>query len=633
MWDDFIISTLRLFKALPIKGNIKKEKPNLLKLTLPYGFVFSPEVVGEYSEKGLFNLANEISDHPEQINTTFHKSWNKIKTATIEQLVIEQIIHYITTYGFEALGFYSDKTVYIPAENLKIPEINIDIFKITVIKGYTIKQFEEKILNLLQSGIALHGDTQKDLFEIIAGLNLKIDPEIVKNKEMRILLFDLTGRIPRDPTEFLRYLLHKSINTTLLIKNVGTIEQIKGYSNQQIIIQLFNHYAKTHGLEKLATIFFRFKPLFLAFRTYSGLAPVINKIRKLANKHHKPMPVDYLNEVTARISRGEPIATPLLNSKLKDVNIFRKIRIAYALKYRTGDFEAIMYKIRNGKSFSTDFKFKEQKKAKEVLDIVLKSIIKDLKINVKGKEIYIPKYMTYTLPATEKMFTGNFPTGSFITIPKDIIFGIHWTDVNNSRIDLDLSLMTQNGKYGWDALYRSYNGDIMFSGDVTSAPKPKGATELFYVQKQNKTTALMFVNYFNFQEKIPVPYSIVVGSKAIGQFNRDFMLDPNTILARANSSMDKKQKLLGLLTVSTKECKFYFNESYLGKSISAAKSEYVNKSRDYLVNYLSNMITLNDLLKEAGAIIVDAKDEGVLSLAPEDLEKDTIINLLIPKNI
>jgi hypothetical protein len=111
----------------------------------------------------------------------------------------------------------------------------------------------------------------------------------------------------------------------------------------------------------------------------------------------------------------------------------------------------------------------------------------------------------------------------------------------------------------------------------------------------------------------------------------NFMLDPNSVLARANSKIDVKQKLLGLIVATSKECRFYFNEIRLGTGISSAKSIHTDQTRSYLVNYLKNMITLNDLLMAAGAKIVnevESKDKVDLSLAPEDLEKDTIINLL-----
>lgn len=641
--------TLRLFKALPIKTKRKKTISSLIEKTIQYGFIFSPEVMYNYSE-GELNILIEIITQdlgltPQQMNSSFHKSWKKIKEASIEQLVLEQLIHYITTYGFEAMGIYNENSVYIPAEKLIIPKIEyntilkktgVDKFIFTVINGYTAEELKDKILNILQSGIALSEDTMKDIVTIIEDPEYSIDISLIKNKEVKIRLYDALNIVPSEPVEFLRYMIFKSTGKSLLIKNKTTIEAIK--SNYDIY-RLFNRYNKENGLDKLAQIFYRFKPLFLAFRNGEvDLNPIINRIRRLADTHHVPMPIDYLNEVTSKIKNLEIIDPVTLKKELNKANIFRKIRLAYALKYRTKNFDAIQYTIRNDKAFSTEFNFGSQAIAKTVLDIVLESIIKDIKVNVEGKKVYIPNYITYTLPATEKRFTGYFPSGTCISIPKDMIFGVHWDNLDNYRVDLDLSLLNMTeGKIGWAGAYRTSNGNILFSGDMTDARKPNGATELFYIQKQVKESYLVQLNYFNFSKRYmdidklkqkEVPFRILVGLKAPGQFNRHCLVDPNNVLAISSSKMDQKQKTLGLVTVTTNECKFYFNEAYLGNNITSSIKDYTEYSRKYLINSLTNMITLNDLIIKAGAIKVDDKLECDIDLSPESLEKDTIINLL-----
>ena len=72
---------------------------------------------------------------------------------------------------------------------------------------------------------------------------------------------------------------------------------------------------------------------------------------------------------------------------------------------------------------------------------------------MEGKTIYIPYHVNYAMPVTEKQFTGHFPTGTSITVPQDMIAGIHWTNTDR-HIDMDLSVMNKNGKIGWDSAYR-----------------------------------------------------------------------------------------------------------------------------------------------------------------------------------
>lgn len=622
-------ATINLFKAVPI--TVKKTKQaneELLEQTIKKGFIFSPEVVYNYSNLDEVIKMIEVGITPEKLNNSFHKSWRKIKEASIEQLVIEQIIHYFTTYGLEALGIYDKDSVYIPNEKLEIPEIKEDI-KLVIIKGYTKEELKEKLLKLLDSGIALKEDTINDVVEValFVGLNEK-EIENIKNKEVGVIMYDYLGLVPSNPTEFLRFIIYKATEKTLLIKSPELIEEIKEKKNINII-KLFNDYEKENDLNKLAEVFYRMKPIFLAFRTNPELKRIINKIRRLAIKHHKPMPEDYLNEITAKIKNCEEIKEDKLKEELSKVNLFRKIRLAYALTFRTTDANSIMYKIRNGKSFSTNFNFVYGHIAKIVLGFVLDSIIEDVSKNVKGKKIYIPDYMHYSLPTTEKGFTSNFPSGTFISIPKDMIAGIQWENVKNNRIDLDLSLISPDtGKIGWDADYRTEEKDILFSGDITDAPKPKGASEFFYIQKQVENAFIVMLNYYNFDDGIEVPFKIIVAKEQTDSLKKNYMIDPNNVLSVAESKIDKRQKILGLIMTDANECRFYFAETSIGNSITSSNSKIAEQSRKYLLNFYKNTISLNDILLKAGAVIIDTKKNVDIDLSPENLGKDSLLNLI-----
>jgi hypothetical protein len=355
----------------------------------------------------------------------------------------------------------------------------------------------------------------------------------------------------------------------------------------------------------------------------------INKIRRLAEVYHKPMSEDFLNNVTGSIKKNEMDITKL-KDELTKVNIFRKVRLAYALKFRTINPDNIMYKIRNGKTFLKEFEKQPVENYQEALNIILQSISDDLKGKVYGKKIYIPETITYTLPATEKQFINNFPSGTCVTIPKKMIFGIHWFDVEKNRIDLDLSLINNEGmKIGWDASYRDEGGDILFSGDMTSAPLPNGATELFYLKSNGDMFAILFVNYFNFNKSIEVPFKIVVGSdNKVTNFDRNYMLNPNKVICIENTNINTKQKILGLLVTNEKECKFYYVNSNLSGEITSKQNPLTNKARQFLFDFYFGTITLNEVLINSGAILVDSKEDCEIDLSPEALEKDTIINLI-----
>jgi hypothetical protein len=626
-------STIRLFKAVLINNKSTRASEQISRKTLQEGFLFSPEVIGNYADNELEALLEttkkELTLNSEQLNSAFHKSWQKVRDADIEQLVLEQIIHYFTTYGFEELGIYDKTSVYVPREVLSIPKVDIENLHLIIIKGYTKEELKQKLLALLQSGIALGEDTISDVVEVALSVGLSTEEiQAIKNKEVRALLYDLLRIVPENPTEFLRFAVYKATGKTLLIKSAAIIEEIKSSKNIDVS-PLFMQYEQRYGLEKLAEIFYRFKPLFLAFKTIPQLATKINRISKLAHKHHKPMPVDYLNIITSEIKNGKNVDIERLSVELQKANTFRKIRLAYALKFRIHNTDAILYKIRNGKGYATEFSFAGKDKAQEVLDIVLHSIVEDVSKNIKGKKVYVPQNVIYALPATEKQFTGMLPSGTSIVIPRDLVVGVHWENVDGHRIDLDLSLLSVNAKYGWDASYRNSGGSILFSGDMTDAPKPHGASELFYIEEQEHNALLVMVNYFNFDENIEVPISIFAAHEKITQMKRNYMVNPNNVVAVAKSKINQKQKILGLIITTEEQCKFHFSEVYLGKSITSTNSEFATNARRYLVSYYENMISFNDVLLKAGAELVDDKDECDIDLSIDNASKDTIISLLV----
>ncbi len=622
-------ATLRLFKALPIHENSKTKKPSsdLLKKTMKYGFIYSPEVVGGYPNDMLIDIAKQIGITSKQMNNAFHKSWKKVRDTSIEDLVIEQILHYITTYGFKALGIYDKDTVFIPNEKLNTPKIKDD-FNFIIIRGYTKKELKAKLIKFLSSGIALKEDTIKDVVDVATYVELNTEEiDNTRNKEVKAILHDYFGTFPKNPVEFLRYIVYKTTNKTLLIKNKETIEVIKERNNMDVLGLLIK-YKNQHGLEKLSEIFNRFKPLFLAFKTNSKLRTTINKIRKLSIKNHKPMPIDYLNEITALIKKDD-LDIDQLKEKLKGSNTFRKIRLAYALNYRSKKTNSILYKIRNGKSYATEFDPKCKKKMKECLKIVVEHIVNDIKDNVNGKKIFIPENIKYALPATEKQFTGYFPTGSYVSIPKSMVFGIHWKNVKGTVIDLDLSLINDiHGKIGWDSSYRSNDSSILFSGDITDPHVVDGASELFYIKKSISGTSIVMINYYNYMENVDVPYKILVAEKDSKQFKQNYMINPNNIVASADSVINKRQQIIGLVVASDEDQRFYFTESSIGGSITSSEKEHIIQARDYFIKYYTNSLLLNDIFEMAGAILVKEKDGCDIDLSPKSLEKDSIIKLI-----
>ena len=679
-------SLLRLFK-----GYFGAQTSDISKEALKYGILLT----GSANQEVIDAAIKLYGKDGEKWNQTFHKSLAKVKDASIEELVFEQIIHYITTYGFEELGIYSSETVYIPGEKLDIPELDDENIELIVINPLSEKEIRIRIMDLATSGIALSEETKQDILAL--GLFIgKNRVEEIKNKELKIALYHKYGIVPKDPEDFLRYLIIELTNQTLKIKNDFLYKEIK-VSDKKKAYKLLKQYLKDEeAYNSLASIFYRNKKLFLALKVSSyekygkdkehavNINKYINKIRKLADANHKPLQKDVVDLLTQDIDIKNEKEEILKG--LEKVNIFREVRILNGITYRMLGSNDIVYKVRNGKSYAKKLQDKTPEYLKKLqirYDIVKGHLIERVSKIVKNKKVYIPENVSYTVPTSEKQFNGNYPDGSYIEIPResDLIYGIHWTnalvngveddtfipseenlpfdeieedsflmsdmesdvdeeefeeDTDEYRIDLDIKQMNKTEVFGWDYDYKTENGDIIFTGDVTDAPLPNGATELFYVSKNYGPNAfLITVNEYtrygqNFKKDLP--YEFVI-AKAEPNANiddcRNYIINPNDIVEKINLSIpkDSSQVIVGLITIGD-SIRLYLSDMGQGSSMTSKRDEKSMITLDYIMSYNRIQLRLKDLLKEAGAILTETKDDVEIDLSINSITKDSLISLL-----
>lgn len=586
-------------------------------------------------------------------NQCFHKSFSVVANSSIEELVFQQVIHYFTTYGFENLGVYNSDRVYIPREQLEIPELEKDI-EMIVIKPLTIQEISDRIMALLTSGIALAKDTIDDIM-VLSDFIPRDKFESIKNREVKIALYDKYDIVPSNPDEFLRYLIYKTTGWTLKIQNSELIRLIKSCDKAKAL-ELFNKY---EDMNLLSSIFLRNKNLFLAYKVSQdderyawqnqgvrvNLNKKINKLRKLAIKNHRPLSTKLVDLVT-NTDMVAPFDKQYLTKALDDVSIFREIRIFNSLNYRVTSPESMVYKIRNGKTYVSKLErlsYFGGSVLNERRNIVFDHLINRIKEKVEGKAICIPKGVVYAAPTSEKQFNGNFPFGSYIELPRgeNLIYGVYWQNISGDtseeeRVDLDLHQMNKSIAFGWDSNYRDDNRNILFSGDMTDAPLPNGATELFYVDNNYGYGAfLLTLNMFTHNTE-DVPFEFVI---AKGKVEDKKCIDPNNILASVNMTVkkDERQKVVGFIVIG-ETIRFYFNDFSAGGSCPTTSINDITTGMfDYLSNYSKTQLKLNDLLKEAGAIITDTPKIKTRKVTPfsdgmgfEDIEeKDVDIDLSI----
>ncbi len=635
-------ATLRLFRGVWAEHSAPQAiSDTLLARALAHGYVLAPNI---FATPKLLDIIEQTVISAEQANQTFHKSWATVANTDMERLVTQQLMHYVSTYGVEALlGEYDameiSSQVYIPYEALDIPALKNDI-PLIAIHALSTNVLRDKII-ALGGGIALAKQTLEDIMVIVHHVRFEPFADLIKNRELSVRLHEFYGTAPQEPEAYLRYLVYQLTGETLLIKNKALITKLKACSDKQLAPLLRN------APDDLASIFLRYKPLFLAMKANSRAhRTFFNRLRKQAKRLHKPLPTDYLNSVTAQI-KAQTLDVNELQKRLEKATIYRKIRLANALAYRLHAPNAIVYRVRHGRSWASEFAWEDKHQAllTTALECVKNAIADDLRERVAGKTFYIPRHVRYALPATEKQFTGNFPTGSWVSVPEDLIVGIHWTNTEQRRVDLDLSLINLRGqKVGWNADYRNDERSLLFSGDMTDAPKPQGATELFYIKKTLSEPQALLVNDFNFCKGEALSCQILVAKESPKHFGENYMVDPNHIVMRTEITMENRQNLLGLINCVDGENRVYFANINIGNSIVSSHRADTQQAQTYLMHSVTQTLMLDEMLTRAGAVVVDTpadlpvcsepeqavpmENREYIDLSPEQVDKTTFIALL-----
>ena len=579
------------------------------------------------------------------LNQTFHKSFEKITSSATEKLIIEQLVHYFTTYGYESLGI-TDGTVYIPAEMLYVPDLE-DGYKFIFIKKINKKDLKKKLWDLCDSGIALSRTTLENMEILCSYMNIdKNNIEEIKNKEFKIRMYDKLSIVPEDPVEFLRYLLYKLVGNSLLIKDKDTMNGLESCDKTKAYI-LINRYKNIYGLKGLAQIFNRFKPLFLSLKTdiselgefyldddetdnvytedCKALNTMINKISHLSKKYHKPFIQNDLDMFCEWVecNKDKKDFDIILKKNLEKAGVFRTIRI---LNYLNTDSNHV-YKIRNGKAWVCK---KEKIKiiSKDVLSILEDFIVSKLKKNVSSKKIYLEDNVNLVLPQSEKQFVGNIPFGSSTRFGKDnLVVGIHWFNTND-RIDLDLKIISNDYSIGWNTNYKKED-KLIFSGDVTSAPKPNGASEYIYIDKDVDDTIFSlkinnFTSYVDGGE-----FEFIVAKASRDDICKNYIVNPNNIILRIPGNKLQKgmaEHSLGSIIISD-DIKFVFTDLCTSNRSVSFNSDVENILREYIIYDSENRCSLKDYLIKAGAVITEKVEEADIDLSINNLNKDSIICL------
>ncbi len=576
-----------------------------------------------------------------RFNMTFHKSFGTVDNMSPEEYYAHQIVHYFTTYGAALLGL--DLPTYIPDERLDLPN-GIDLSKLVVLRAVSEKEMQQLINEWFVSVVSPSKD------QVICALAMMpyvlVDQDAIKSFELQCLYCAKRDIVPQTPTSFLRYLIYKATGETLIINNRFT-RRLVFKADAETIRGLF----EKADLNRLSSIFLRNKDLFLMFKKLDGCAPYINKLRRLAEKNHKPLPRECVQNAVAIIGEGDVEAFGRIVKKASNRELV-KIGNAILLKLSRKPDEPEIYSIRNGRTFvnmEADAKPARKPALEIARSIVVGEIVSRLRELYEGKTFVIPAYIDYAAPVTEKQFVGNYPYGTTVCPGSDaeaITVGIHWfnhesatnkTDADDDdywydrpgRVDLDLHLNSVTEHYGWNGGYRSSGeNSVIYTGDMTDAPRPDGAAEAYYLALNDEMFALSLCQYCG---RSPVDFKLFfsgVKPEKNAALERNYTFNPQEqLIPPLALSISERSMNLGVIDGNG----FTFFGGAVGSSVvpSAVQADFVRGIKPMI----RNRLMLADLLFAAGANVVSEPPAGddapeYVDLSPEKLTRGTLMGLI-----
>ena len=579
------------------------------------------------------NLATQqfIQSISGNVNSTFYQNWEDVTSKTRFELFIDQLLHYVTTYGTD---FACEGNGYVPNAT-PVGPVYISLFKdYKVIMPCTEEDVYNRCMDMLTSGIAMKQATIETIVDyVVEYVTLndllttgEFDIDDIANREALTLLCDELGIAPNKKFDLFRYIMYKTTGSTLIIKNKPTINAIIR-SNTQFDFNTLSD----RQLIGLASIFYRFKPLFLAFKktctdgayystpVTSRNAHVINKIRRMAPKYHTP-----LAESVMTTMLGKAHDSTVISETAAQMNTFQIVRLMNTIIERLNRTdEKAMYIVRNGKMFIKDDNSYDGMITyyATVFNIMKNELVS--RLSEKATYVKYPKNMVLACPTSEKNFVGDLPFGTYMDLQdSDSFIGIYWKEEWGTH-DFDLSVLNIDGiKVGWDSRYYSDNQDVVYSGDMTSA-RPE-ATEIMLFKK-GATDGSVMVNRYNGRDGSK--FRFFGGVEPNMKLRRNYMVDPNFIKFSADVVSDTVEQTIGLLN----DGRFYVMALGSGNSIVSFHKGSKQNERYYAsVLKAKSYIKLNYILSDAGFIDVDSveelpKDVQILDLT--QMSRDTLINL------
>lgn len=555
-----------IFGKVLISNKTKVNYVEINNIAIKRGFLVPKELCYEWLEILLDNL-------PENYNSTFYKSWKSVTEKSRLELLLDQLIHYASTYGTNYQG-----ETYIPEE---LKSIDFPRKELKILEGITYDELIPKVQSIAYGNVAVKEDT----IQFLEQFKNELDIDKINIRQLKYRLIDETYQFT-DGQECLNYILYHYFQIPLLIKNDEVLRTISNY-----------YYTQSSKLDKmlknnekvLSSVFLRNKDVFLTMKSLSrSLHNPINRIRKLAKTNHKPITNWWLK--LDQLNSAERI------KMFNNASIYKLVQVYNAYNNPTG-----FYIIRNGKGWYKDTQVKKHPAV--VIHELLHAIAGKVKKMAAGKKFYLPKGIDLAMPISEKNFIGDIPIGSTVDCAdNNTMVGIYWRNEWGAH-DLDLHAKTVSGsEIGWNRSFYDNGQDIVFSGDMTNA-NPE-ATEILWFRKKPED-CIITVHRYNSDDTYKMRFFIA--QEKATKFEKGYMVDPNSIIYDTEMTVeDKPQLTLGFI----KDSKFVFHSCSVGKGRVPGTIEWNILSHLVQMEYLK----IKDIFELAGVETVESPDEDTVTL-------------------
>lgn len=579
---------------------------------LKHGMVFDERLYKFYSLDDLSVLASDANAlygfDAVKMNSTFWKRFSDVESRSELELRLHQLVHYISTYGRGIVGQEINVSSGYEPESLKNIDLNIR-HELVYIAAYTPAEIEQKIKNMLTSGIALKQKTIDALINIIRVNNFKIDyVDEISNREFMCILCSKLGLVPKNFDEFVRYLNYEITgNTMLVLKNIDTYEAIDaglgGWNEnanatitRQAIANAIIEYEATFGIKSIAANIRRYHDFFVLI--HKNLR--IREAKRILNRAFK-----LSKNPSLRHKRNKPILDNVLSNsnslgRIRDAasraTIYKLIKVINAMSLE--DTTPKLYRIRNGKSY-----FKTNDKAEKVKQIMIDEI-KDRLGDWENKVFYIPEGVDYALPTSEKTFVGTMPyLSSYEFTGENAVAGVAW----EKEYDLDLHSRFIDGEsIGFNSYHK--HGGIVFSGDMTHTNRYHYAAEFLKItQDAFETPALININDFSGGKDAKIDVFVGAARDLDTRSSQGVATQLGEKSFMFKDKMNTRNKNLMVVCPTDNGFKTIFVSFDFGNAIVSVADDASKKLTELLIKQADTAFSLKDLIQLLGGKIITDK--------------------------